>query len=167
MAKKKRNTPRRACFLDRCHRSRSIPLGTHTCNLPASFPSERLMRHDVFIGILIGLRKAVSSLGLVTSAAGCPMRPIPPGHCPHPGPISSNRTPDSMGFDTHRTPPRWGFYRKLTTAPSVDRVARGALLRSWWQQRRWRGCLRNSFLRQMTRSADSRCRVRAVLLRWL
>jgi len=63
----------------------------------------------VFIGILIGLRKAVSSLGLVTSAAGCPMRPIPPGHCPHPGPISSNRTPDSMGFDTHRTPPQMGI----------------------------------------------------------
>jgi len=110
MAKKKRNTPRRACFLDRCHhRSRSIPLGTPTCNLPASFPSKRLLRHDVHIGILVGRTRAVSSLGLVTFADGCPMRPIPPGHCPHRGPISSNRTPDSMGFDAHRTPPPMGI----------------------------------------------------------
>jgi len=110
MAKKKRNTPRRACFLDRCHhRTRSIPLGTPTCNLPASFPSKRLLRHDVHIGILVGRTRAVSSLGLVTFADGCPMRPIPPGHCPHRGPISSNRTPDSMGFDAHRTPPPMGI----------------------------------------------------------
>jgi len=39
-------------------------------NLPASFPSERLLRHDVFIGLLIGLKKAVSKLGLVTHADG-------------------------------------------------------------------------------------------------
>jgi len=121
MAKKKRNTPRRACFLDRCHhRSRSIPLSTPTCNLPASFPSKRLLRHDVHIGILVGRRRAVSSLGLVTHADGCPMRPISPGHCPHRGPISSNRTPDSMGFDAHRTPPPMGIL------PEADDRARGS-----------------------------------------
>jgi len=63
----------------------------------------------VHIGILVGRTRAVSSLGLVTFADGCPMRPIPPGHCPHRGPISSNRTPDSMGFDAHRTPPPMGI----------------------------------------------------------
>jgi len=93
---------------------RSDSCGTARCivlvsDLSPSPPSTELRRQPRLIRLMIGSEKDVSHCGLVTLPDECSMRPMPTGKVPHRIPISSNRAPDSMGPDAHRTPPPMGI----------------------------------------------------------